>query len=328
LSYLSLFLACGFVSALFEREHTPAERARILGPLAYAESRVEFPCTALTPSPTVPTSVHALRPADIQHVAAMGDSLTAANGAKAITIIALLVEYRGVSWSIGGDSNLASVVTLPNILRKYNANLYGHSTGTGNRDSAGSFFNVAKAGGVSVDMPAQANLLVERMTKSLGASRFASEWKLVTFFIGGNDLCAYCKDNNRYSPAAYQKNVQDALDILHAKMPRTLVNFVTVLNVAELEDLHEGLVCQNMQVFLCDCAINKDTREVVRVANLQYQKLTNTLIDGGKYDTKNDFTVVRQPFMEHMKVPTTVNINISWKRKPRKFLLFLACWFG
>jgi hypothetical protein len=46
LSYLSLFLACGkmeefiylnfttfilgFVSALFEREHTPAERARIL----------------------------------------------------------------------------------------------------------------------------------------------------------------------------------------------------------------------------------------------------------------------------------------------------------
>jgi phospholipase B1 len=305
LSYLSLFLACGIVAALFEREHTPAERERILGPLASAESRVEFPCTALTPSPTVPTSVHALRPADIQHVAAMGDSLTAANGAKAFTIIALLIEYRGVSWSIGGDSNLASVVTLPNILRKYNSKLYGHSTGTGNRDSAGSFFNVAKAGAVSVDMPAQANLLVERMTKSLGASRFASEWKLVTFFIGGNDLCAYCKDNNRYSAAAYLNNVQGALDILHAKMPRTLVNFVTVLNVAELEDLHEGVVCQQMQVFLCDCAINQATREVVRVVNLQYQKLTNTLIDGGKYDTKDDFTIVRQPFMEHMKVPTT-----------------------
>jgi hypothetical protein len=44
------------------------------------------------------------------------------------------------------------------------------------------------------DMPGQANLLVERMTNTLGASRFASEWKLVTFFIGGNDLCAFCKD--------------------------------------------------------------------------------------------------------------------------------------
>jgi len=31
-------------------------------------------------------------------------------------------------------------------------------------------------------------------------------------------------------------------------MPRTLVNFVTVLNVAELEALHEGLICQAVQM--------------------------------------------------------------------------------
>ncbi|CAF3549284.1 unnamed protein product [Rotaria sp. Silwood1] len=43
--------------------------------------------------------VHALRPSDIKHIAAIGDSLTAANGAKAVTIIGLLIEYRGVSWS-------------------------------------------------------------------------------------------------------------------------------------------------------------------------------------------------------------------------------------
>ena len=43
-------------------------------------------------------------------------------------------------------------------------------------------------------MPGQANLLVDRMTNKLGAARFASEWKLVTLFIGGNDLCAFCKD--------------------------------------------------------------------------------------------------------------------------------------
>lgn len=43
-------------------------------------------------------------------------------------------------------------------------------------------------------MPSQANLLVERMTRALGAAKFAADWKLVTFFIGGNDLCGYCKD--------------------------------------------------------------------------------------------------------------------------------------
>jgi len=109
-------------------------------------------------------------------------------------------------------------------------------------------------------------------------------------------------------------------------MPRTLVNFVTVLNVAELEDLHEGLVCQGMQTyvlftgilfifylmtlisrFLCDCAINTETREIVRAAALEYQAKTTQLIDSGIYDTSDDFTVVRQPFMEHMTVPVTVN---------------------
>ena len=43
-------------------------------------------------------------------------------------------------------------------------------------------------------MPSQANLLVERMKTALGAAKFAADWKLVTFFIGGNDLCGYCKD--------------------------------------------------------------------------------------------------------------------------------------
>ena len=58
--------------------------------------------------------------------------------------------------------------------------------------------------------------------------------------------------------------------------------------------------------FMCDCAVNKKTREEVRVANLEYQKATSELIDSGIYDTSDDFTIVRQPFMEHMKVPLTV----------------------
>ena len=47
----------------------------------------------------------------------------------------------------------------------------------------------------SSDMPTQANLLVDRMIRALGAAKFAADWKLVTFFIGGNDLCGYCKDH-------------------------------------------------------------------------------------------------------------------------------------
>ena len=46
-----------------------------------------FSCPDMTPSAAVPTSVHALKPSDIKIVAALGDSLTAANGAGTDTFL-------------------------------------------------------------------------------------------------------------------------------------------------------------------------------------------------------------------------------------------------
>jgi phospholipase B1 len=79
-------------------------------------------------STTVPSSVHALRPGDVKVVGAMGDSITAALGANARTIPGILFEFRGRSWSIGGQSSLEKVVTMPNILKKFNPDLRGFST--------------------------------------------------------------------------------------------------------------------------------------------------------------------------------------------------------
>jgi hypothetical protein len=63
-----------------------------------------FPC-AKGPgarSPTPPTSVHQLRPGDIDVVASIGDSLTAATGAIATTFYDVItVDNRGMSWSGG-----------------------------------------------------------------------------------------------------------------------------------------------------------------------------------------------------------------------------------
>lgn len=64
---------------------------------------VKFPCTdkSLFKSKTKPTSVHALRPGDIDLVGALGDSLTVANGAGASNVLQIITENRGVSWCIG-----------------------------------------------------------------------------------------------------------------------------------------------------------------------------------------------------------------------------------
>jgi hypothetical protein len=98
-------------------------------------------------SKTVPKSVHELRPGDIDVVGAIGDSLTAGNGAFALDVFQIYLEERGVSWSIGGQGNWKSFLTLPNILKEFNPNLYGFTTnGHGNADQKSSRFNVASAG--------------------------------------------------------------------------------------------------------------------------------------------------------------------------------------
>lgn len=48
-----------------------------------------------------PTSVHKLRPGDIDVIAAMGDSLVAGNGALEDWALGTMIENRGVSWCAG-----------------------------------------------------------------------------------------------------------------------------------------------------------------------------------------------------------------------------------
>jgi hypothetical protein len=86
-----------------------------------------FNCPIIPPSENV-KSVHELKISNVKAVGALGDSLTAALGADAATILGLLTEYRGFSFSVGGVDTLEKVVTMPNIAKKYNKNLVGFST--------------------------------------------------------------------------------------------------------------------------------------------------------------------------------------------------------
>lgn len=64
---------------------------------------VRFPCpeSSRVRSAQRPTSVHRLRPGDVDVVAAMGDSLVAGNGALEEYALGTIIEYRGVSWCAG-----------------------------------------------------------------------------------------------------------------------------------------------------------------------------------------------------------------------------------
>ncbi|XP_064014424.1 phospholipase B1, membrane-associated [Pogoniulus pusillus] len=271
-----------------------------------------IPCFDRDPSNTIPVSVHNLKPADINVIAALGDSLTAGNGAasKPQDVLDVLTQYRGVSWSVGGNENISTVTTLANILREFNPSLVGYSTGTGKQTTENAALNQAVAGDRAEGVPAQVRRLVELM-KNDTRINMQTDWKLITLFIGGNDLCEFCNDPVHFSPENYTYNLQTALDILHREVPRAFVNLVTILSIANLRELHTSQnTCPKLLMrMLCPCVINprNNSSELKKLIyfNRRYQERTRQLVESGRYDTTDDFTVVMQPFLTNTNIPRT-----------------------
>lgn len=179
-------------------------------------------------SETIPTSVHRLTPGDVDVVGAIGDSLTAANGAFAIDGLQTLLEGRGVSWSIGGKDNWRRFITLPNLLKEFNPNLYGYSTAANSLGfERASKFNVAEPGAISAHTIRQAKNLVKRM-RSDPKVNIKNHWKVITIMVGSNDFCldiCYSPNQDKLPEQAGQ-DLHLVLRILRENLPRTLVNVV------------------------------------------------------------------------------------------------------
>uniref|UniRef100_A0A2A4IVJ9 Phospholipase B1, membrane-associated n=1 Tax=Heliothis virescens TaxID=7102 RepID=A0A2A4IVJ9_HELVI len=272
---------------------------------------VPFPCEdALSwgRSPERPTSVHRLRPGDIDVVAAIGDSLVAGSGALEEFALGAFVEYRGVSWCAGGDASWREYLTLPNILKEFNPNLRGYSTGTGEWLTRNAKFNVAFPVASDEDALKQAKIIVARMRSSPEID-IANDWKMVTVFIGANDLCsASCLNPVSWSPAAHAKKLAVALDYLHKYLPRTIVNLVPVLDVSVSIRVLRPMMCRLMHPLFCTCFHRQggdELYDLVRMARL-YQKAEVALVESGRYDSRPDFTVVVQPFMRLFNAPLPV----------------------
>ncbi|KFO23324.1 Phospholipase B1, membrane-associated [Fukomys damarensis] len=284
-------------------------------PLPQVREGTEIRCPDMSPSDSIPTSVHRLKPADIKVIGAMGDSLTgpgqdvdlladagleggtqgkptaivpsqAGNGAgsKPWNVLDILTQYRGLSWSIGGDQNISTMTTLPNILREFNPSLKGFSTGIGTEKSAGAFLNQAVAGARAENLASQAERLVDLMRT----------------------------DAVRFSPYNFTDNIRKALDIFHAEVPRAFVNMVKVLQIVNLRELYQSnnISCPRQILrALCPCVLtaaeNSTNLNSLIDFNKKYQEGTDQLIKSGRYDTREDFTVVVQPLFEKVDIPKT-----------------------
>ena len=149
----------------------------------------------------------------------------------------------------------------------------------------------------------QAVSLVKNM-KISDKINFQTSWKLITFFIGGNDLCKSCNDKNKYTIQNYVDNIQKTLDYFRDNLPRTLVSLVLTLDVRGIEEV-PGITCRNMQKTFCKCVFDDSWKPTLNGLVTGYIKSTEDLISTGRYDTKDDFSVVVQSFMTKMTPPKT-----------------------
>lgn len=131
-------------------------------------------------------------------------------------------------------------------------------------------------------------------------------------------MCSFCEDPNttKHTPEQYLSNVRDALDKLYnANLPRTFVNLVLVLDVRNVEQLNSGgFVCQTLHKRTCPCAAfpTPDQRAILASYVPRYREVLETLADSNRYDGREDFTVVYQPFMVKTQVPRKPDHTIDF----------------
>uniref|UniRef100_A0A8R1USB4 Phospholipase B1, membrane-associated n=1 Tax=Pristionchus pacificus TaxID=54126 RepID=A0A8R1USB4_PRIPA len=256
-------------------------------------------------SKSVPQSVHALRPADIGIVGAIGDSLTAGNGAGAEPgdILGVAIQYRGLTFSVGGDKSLDEHITMANVLRKFNPDLFGYSVKTGSSNVwETAALNGAIPGAHSWDLLEQAHDLVRRL-KEHPDTKYEEKWKLIHIFIGGNDMCAWCVHQKKESADAYRDNIRAAIQVFKDELPKTMVVLTGMVDISllRIEDADQEL-CKKIHVLECECEMNPNvTDEMLGDETKLYQQKEQELQDSGEFDTTDDFTLIIQPFFEGVK---------------------------
>jgi len=262
--------------------------------------------------PHTPKDVNDLHPNNIKVVMALGDSITAAFGVMGNN--GKLNEYRGKSWSIGGDVNGTSV---PNFLSTWVSNLQGAAIGDHILEYCSGPFcpdyeyhplldnlDAAQSGGMIMNLPQHQMDYLLKQVYSNPAIDIANDWKLLTILIGANDICDCCTRNVSYTgPDAFEKYLTETLERVRSTLPRTFVNLIVGFNISEVYYLgRKSLYCEaHQRVFAweCACIFDKDanaTRLEVDVVGQQYNERVYKIAAAYKAQKYTDFAVVVQPF--------------------------------
>jgi len=275
------------VSAFYElpKEALEDKELPVPTPLSFAA------CPTLPVPAADPINITYLKPGNVRVLMAMGDSITAGMSAKDTNILNLR-EYRGISYCIGADTG---VTTFANILKPYTSALYGISTGIGTRTSAGNGLNGAVSGAINSDMLGQAQWLVTALKANTNIN-IVKDWKVLTLWIGSNNLCAVCNNDANNNGQNFQTQVEAALNYIQTNVPRVFVNLVANLDISTLYNINGG-ACNLLHSVECACVGTSDQTKRAKVSTTAQDYITRAYNIASKYNNLPEFAVVVQPFL-------------------------------
>lgn len=252
-------------------------------------------CPVLEPRRTGPKDISDLRPDDIGLVMALGDSVTAGFGARVFSPLdaRILQEYRGLSFCMGGDHRAP---TIANFLKHYRPDIIGPSRGAHLIELClgGVFcapdelayhphqdvFNAALSGAVSGTLGLESKYLLGQVIRH-HAANITGDWKLLTIFIGSNELChSSCvgkEDGQAGTPGDFEQRLVLTIAKLRSRLPKLLINLLLLPDMSQVYSFARQNTLRCMHALrllgsICPCAMSRGEtgRRAMRRTTAEY----------------------------------------------------------
>ena len=75
-----------------------------------------------------------------------------------------------------------------------------------------------------------------------------NDWKLLTIFIGANNICPSCKNGSNTMPDFFEEKLNEVIQSVHDRIPRVFVSVMTIFNISQVWDVaHSDKYCSFME---------------------------------------------------------------------------------
>jgi len=289
-----------------------------------------FDCPSLPPPPPA-TNVNQLHPGNIKVVMGVGDSISAGFAMLAghFWDFLDLVEYRGHVFTMGGDDG---AYTVPNFLKFYNPDIIGASIGWSlpldavkweNQiiepwDPTVTHLNGAQSMARIDAVPAQVDYITDQINSTYaGMINMTNDWKLMTIFIGANNICPACSNSSDSQPDYYEQQMELVIEKIYNQLPRTFVQIITMFNISQVYQFAMSSdYCEFMWDTFCEhecgCMTDNSTaydRAMMDLRSVEFNQRIYKVAQRWQDMQLPEFTVKVQPFTENLIIPNGIGLD-------------------